>query len=161
MAIDWNQYNTTSQCNHYMIKSNVQRDLYSMKSEHIYSSEKLPKERKSRRKNYQTAKQIGLAMVLRNSDRNNQVFNLLSTPGYGTSTRQTSLWETRIANAVIKRMALNGGICIPFNLKKNVIPMFHPDNIDWLEDTPDVKNTSHLLMNNVSQSYLTWKILKV
>ena len=100
-------------------------------------------------------------MVLRNSDRNNQVFNLLSTPGYGTSTRQTSLWETRIANAVIKRMALNGGICIPFNLKKNVIPMFHPDNIDWLEDTPDVKNTSHLLMNNVSQSYLTWKILKV
>ena len=40
---------------------------------------------------------------------------------------------------------------IPHNFQKNTIPMFHLDNIDWLEDTPDGKNTSHLLQLSVFQ----------
>ena len=40
---------------------------------------------------------------------------------------------------------MNNGIYIPPRFQKNVIPMFHLDNIDWLEDTPDGKKTSHLL----------------
>ena len=34
---------------------------------------------------------------------------------------------------------------IPFNLEKNVMHMFHLDNINWLEDTLDGKSTFHLL----------------
>ena len=77
--------------------------------------------------------------------------NQLSVPGYGItiSTKQTLLWEARIANSVIKRVVSNR--FLRFNLKKNVIQMFHLDNMDWLEDTPDGKNKSHLL----SQSSLT------
>ena len=124
--------------------------LYNMKPER--QAQYIPKTNSyAPRKSYQTAQQIGLALALKNSDRNNQVLNQLSAPGYGItiSTKQTLLWETHIANAEIKRMVSNG--FPPFNLKKNVIQMFHLDNIDWLEDTPDGKNTSHLL----SQSYLT------
>ena len=103
------------------------------------------------RKSYQTAQQIGLALALKNSDRSNQVLNQLSAPGYGItiSTKQTLLWEARIANSVIKRVVSNR--FLRFNLKKNVIQMFHLDNMDWLEDTPDGKNKSRLL----SQSSLT------
>ena len=66
------------------------------------------------------------------------------------STKQILLWETRIANAVIKRMVSN--ISIPFNLKESVINMFHADNSEWLEDTPNGKKTSHLLQLSVFQS---------
>lgn len=67
---------------------------------------------------YQTAQQIALAQVLWNFDRSNQALNLLSAPGYGitVSTKQTLLWEIRIANAVIKRAVSNEDILIPFNL---------------------------------------------
>ena len=51
----------------------------------------------------------------------------------------------------MKRMVSNGGIFIPFNLKKNIIPIFHLDNIYWLEDTPNDKNMSHALQLSVIQ----------
>ena len=68
------------------------------------------------------------------------------------STKQTLFWETRIANAVIKRMVSNRSIFIPFNLKESVINMFHADNSEWLEDTPNGEKTSHLLQLSVFQS---------
>ena len=42
-------------------------------------------------------------------------------------------------------MKENDGIYIPTNLQKDAPPMFHITNIDWLEDTPDGKSTSHYL----------------
>ena len=79
-------------------------------------------------------------IALRNSDRNNQVLKLLSAPSHGItiSTKQTLLWETRIA-------------------KKNVIPMFRLDNIDWLEDTLNDKKTSHELQLSVFQPRINEK----
>ena len=98
------------------------------------------------RKSYQTAQRLGLALAVRNPDRNNHELNLYSASSYGItfSTKQTLLWETCIANTEKKKES-NGGIFIPFNLVKNVIAMFHLDNIEWLEDTADGKNTSHIL----------------
>ena len=61
------------------------------------------------------------------------------------------LWETRITNAVNNKMKENNGIYIPPRFQKNVIPMFHLDNIDWLEDTPDGKKTSKLLQSSAFQ----------
>ena len=127
----------------------------------------------ARRKSYQTAQQIGLVLAVRNSDRNNEILNSLSVPGYGitTSIKQTLLCETRIANAAIKIVVLKEFILMPFNLKENAIPMLHLDSIDWIKDTPDGKNTSHLLQLNIfqlcinekckTQSYFTKTLLKV
>ena len=40
---------------------------------------------------------------------------------------------------------------IPPNLVKYVLTLFHIDNIDWQEDTPDGKNTTHMLMICIMQ----------
>ena len=53
-------------------------------------------------------------------------------------------------NPVIKKLVSNSDIFIPFTLKKNVIPIFHLENIDWFEDTLYGKSTSHLLQISVS-----------
>ena len=78
---------------------------------------------------------------------------MLSAPNYGLAipTLQCLKWETAIANAVIDNMKENDGIYIPTNLQKDVLPMFHTDNIDWLKDTPDGKNTSHYLQMSIFQ----------
>ena len=49
------------------------------------------------RRRYQARYQIGLALSLRKSDRNNQVLRMLSAPGYGLSIspRAALQWETR------------------------------------------------------------------
>ena len=63
---------------------------------------------------------------------------MLSTPNYGLATAplQCLKWETTIANAVIDNMQ---GIYVQSNLENDVVLMFHVDNTDWLEDTPDGK----------------------
>ena len=116
---------------------------------------------------------MGLVLAVRNSDRNNKILNSFSVIGYGitTSIKQTLLCETRIANAAIKIVVSKEFILMPFNLKENVIPMFHLDSIDWINDTPDGKNTSHLLQLNIfqpcinekceTQSYFIKTLLKV
>ena len=48
-------------------------------------------------------------------------------------------------------MKENDGIYIPTNLQKDAPPMFHITNIDWLEDTPDGKSTSHYLQMSTFQ----------
>ena len=112
-------------------------------------------------------------MAVRNSDRNNEILNSLSVPGYGitTSIKKTLLCERRIENAAIKIVVSKEFILMPFKLKENVIPMFYLDSIDWIKDTPDGKNTSHLLQLNIfqlcinekceTQSYFTKTLLKV
>lgn len=54
-------------------------------------------------------------------------------------------------------MILKVGIFIPFNLKKSIIPLFHFDSIDWLVDTPDGKNTFHVLQLIVFQPRINEK----
>ena len=51
-------------------------------------------------------------------------------------------------------MARNGNVYIPPNLVKDVIPFFHLDNVDWNEDRPDGKGTSHLLQLTICQKKL-------
>ena len=105
------------------------------------------------KRRHQSRHQIGLAVALRKSDRNNEIINLLSAPGYGLiiSAKKALQWETRIANAVIDEMQKNNGLFIPPHFQKNVTPMFHLDNIDWLEDSADGKKTSHLLQLSAFQ----------
>ena len=107
------------------------------------------------RKSYQTAQHLGFTLTLRNSHRNNQVLNLSSAPGYGITFNKTDFTVgcivTCIVNPVIKKLVSNSNIFISFTLKKNVIPIFHLENIDWFEDTLYGKSTSHLLQISVFQ----------
>ena len=48
-------------------------------------------------------------------------------------------------------MNTNVNVYIPFNISKETLPMFHLDNIDFIEDTPDGKNTTHALQLSVFQ----------
>ena len=94
----------------------------------------------------------------RQYDRNNHVIELLSAPNLGLSIthKQCLRWETRLANAVIDNMKENDNTYIPQSLVKGVIPLFHTDNINFIEVTPDGKGTTHALILSV---YLTLFLL--
>ena len=126
--------------------------LFNIKSDR-QATYKTTKEVIRPRHSYTPNHQICLGLSLRHSDRNDVVLNLLSAPNYGytISPRLCLQWETSIANSVIKNIAFNNGVYIPPNMVKEVIPMFHLDNIDWLEDTPDGKNTTHYLILSIFQ----------
>jgi hypothetical protein len=51
--------------------------------------------------------------------------------------------ETAIANAVLSQTESNGGIYVPPDLVRRRFIFCADDNIDFLEDTPDGKNTLH------------------
>ena len=82
-----------------------------------------------------------MGLSLRHFDCNNVILNMLRSPSYGLAIPPLKCfkWETAIANAVINNMKEKDGIYIPTNIQKDVFSMFHIDNIDWLEDTPDGK----------------------
>ena len=51
-------------------------------------------------------------------------------------------------------MKENNNIYIPHNLQKDALPLFHIDNIDFIEDTPDGKGTTHALIMTIFQKRL-------
>ena len=79
---------------------------------------------------------IGVVLCFHNYDRNNTMLKLISAPNYDlcVASQQCLRWRP-LANSVIDNMTSN--------LVKNLLPMFHSDNIDY---TPNGKNTSHLLI---------------
>ena len=56
-----------------------------------------------------------------------------------------TLWETLLANAVQGYIAKNDGIFIPFGLRKDSIVCFYVDILDFVEDTKDGKETTHVV----------------
>ena len=54
------------------------------------------------------------------------------------------LSETRLANSALDYNAKNDDVYIPFGLHKGSIVCFHVDNLDFAEDTKDVKGTTHV-----------------
>ena len=131
----------------------TQQVLFNIKTERQTSYLPLNVDNIQTRKRCQPMHHIGIGLELRKCDRNNQIINLLSAPNYNLSidSRACILWETCIANAVILNMENNDNVYIPFNLPKGTLPMFHLDNINFIEDTPDGKNTPHDLQLSVNQ----------
>ena len=132
------------------IASNI---LYDTKSERQVKYCANESESYQSRHTYFPAHHIGVGLTLRHYDRNNTVLNLLSAPHYGLSIspRQCAIWETSIANKIIDNMEENDNCFIPPNLVKSVLVFHHIDNIDWLEDIENCKNTSHFLQHIVVQ----------
>ena len=96
---------------------------------------------------YTPSHTIGLGLAVRRFNRYNGVLKLLSAPNYGFTMTSCAclLWETSIVNSVLKNMEDNGTY-IPCGLIKDTPVFYHIDNVDWQEDTPDGKNTSHYLL---------------
>ena len=88
--------------------------------------------------------QIGLGLAIHQYTRNKNILDLFSSPGY----------ETGIGNEIIEKMNKNNGVFIPSNTK-DVLPCFHLDNIDFSEDTPHGKATTHALDLVVFQQKIT------
>ena len=110
--------------------------MYNMKTKRQLSYKPRNADMIRPRRTFTPSHHIGLGLCLRNYDRNDTMLKLLSTPNYGLciTPRQCLRWETSVANSVIDNMTSNENVYVPPNLVKNVLPMFHIDNIDWLED---------------------------
>ena len=106
-----------------------------------------PKRKDRSRNTFTPIQQVGFALSIRHSDRNNEILKLLSAPNYGITItpRETLLYETMIANAV-SQIAKNEGVYIPPNLQRGVRISFHIDNYDEQMLTFDGKNTVHYLL---------------
>ena len=131
----------------------ISATMYNMKSDRQARYAQNVLGQKFNRHRYTPLHQISMVLSLRHFGCNNVILDMLSASNYGLAIppRQCLKWETAIANAVIDNMKENDGVYIPTNLQKDVLPMFSIDNIDWLEDTPDGKNTSHYLQMSVFQ----------
>ena len=89
---------------------------------------------------------LGLGLSLRHFDQTGNIIRLISLFGYSIPDRQCLRWGIAIANYMTDIMLKNDNVYIPPNVVKYSVPMFHIDNIDWQEDTPDGKYTTQMLM---------------
>ena len=89
---------------------------------------------------------LGLGLSLRHFDQTGNIIRLISLFGYSIPDRQCLRWGIAIANYMTHIMLKNDNVYIPPNVVKYSVPMFHIDNIDWQEDTPDGKYTMQMLM---------------
>lgn len=105
--------------------------MHAMKTDRQAAFKPKRNEYKTRHR-YTPEHQIGLALALRHVDRNNTILNLLSAPNFAltTNAQQSILFETMIANAVIRIANENANVYIPPNLERGVLAYFHIDNID-------------------------------
>ena len=87
--------------------------------------------------------QVGLGVTLHKEIRSAKVVNLLSMIGVSVNYDKVLEIESAMANAVVQRMAGNGGFYIPPDFKANRFTHFAADNLDFCEDTSDGRRTLH------------------
>ena len=68
--------------------------------------------------------------------------------------------EWRIAVEEIRRMEMNGGAYLPPDISLGRFVFFAVDNVDFLEDTPDVKRTLHGTAMAIYQRYKEGDVTK-
>lgn len=86
---------------------------------------------------------VGLALSLHSDTRSKKLLELLNRQGLCVSHGRTLQLETALANAVVENTKNFGGLYIPPFLKKGSFVFLAADNIDFSEDTPDGKCTTH------------------
>ena len=87
--------------------------------------------------------QVAVGLSVHQSVRNKKVIELLH--GYGLSIGYDRLrrCETQIAETIIDDIRNNQGVYVPADIIKDRYIFFAVDNVDFMEDTPDGKNTTH------------------
>ena len=86
---------------------------------------------------------LGVGLKVHAYTRSKHLVEFLHLNNTSVSYQRVLRVETQLAEAVLKRMASTGGVFVPPGLQKNMHIFFAADNIDFLEDTPDGKQTFH------------------
>ena len=94
---------------------------------------------------------IGLGLTVYQETRSKKLIDLLHSQGYCIHYGRILGIETALANAVVERLKQLDGLYVPPFLKKGIFVFFAADNIDFAEDTPDGKNTTHGTITAVYQ----------
>ena len=99
-------------------------------------------------------------MAVHQATRSEKLLQLLH--GFRLSVDHTRILkiETRIAVEEIRRMEMNGGAYLPPDISLGHFLLFAVDNVDFSEDTPDVKRTLHGTAMAIYQRYKEGDVTK-
>ena len=95
---------------------------------------------------------IGLSLAIHHDTRSKATVDLLHAQNYCLDYKRIIRLETSLANAVIRNMQQFEGLYVPPTVKKGAFIYFAVDNIDFNEDTPDGKCTTHGTITTVFQT---------
>ena len=92
---------------------------------------------------HEMPQQLAVGVAIRQAIRSKKIINMLH--GFGLSAEYNRLLrlEARIASTVLQRMQANDNVYLPPDIILGRHIFFAIDNIDFTEDTPDGKNTTH------------------
>ena len=98
--------------------------------------------------------QLAVGIALRQAIRSKKIINMLH--GFGVSVEYNRLLrlEGQIASTVLKRILLNDNIFLPPDIILGRRIFFAVDNVDFAEDTPDGKRTTHATVMAIYQQHL-------
>lgn len=89
-------------------------------------------------------RQVAVGISLHQITRSRKCVDLLHSFGLSIEYNKLSRIETQLAESVLKNMNENNGVFLPPYFVKGRHIFFAIDNVDFLEDTPDGKGTSHV-----------------
>ena len=102
-----------------------------------------PKTDKGYKRMVETPFSLGLSSLFHSKTRSKMLIDDLADMTLGETYKTTMNAEKMIESAVIERMKLSGGYCLPGFVKKGVQPYFAIDNVDKNTDTAYGQNTFH------------------
>jgi hypothetical protein len=86
---------------------------------------------------------IAVAVKVHSYTRSKNLIEYLHRNGHCINYSRLLRIESALAKSVLDRMAAENGVYVPPQLKEGVPVFFAVDNIDFQEDTPDGKRTTH------------------
>ena len=108
----------------------TERQVKNKKSDVVRSSSEMPL-------------QLAVGIAVHQAVRSKQLITMLHGFGMSVDYNRILRVEAQIEASVLKRMELNDGLYIPPDLDLGRHVFFAVDNVDFAEDTPGGKNTSH------------------
>ena len=123
------------------------RQVLNETSEAFYNTHELPQ-------------QLAVGLAVHQATRSEKLLQL--SHGFVLSVDHTRILkiETRIAMEEIRRMEMNGGAYLPPDISLGRFLLFAVDNVDFSEDTPDVKRTLHGTAMAIYQRYKEGDVTK-
>ena len=122
------------------------RQVLNKTSQAFYNTHELPQ-------------QLAVGLAVHQATRSEKLPQLLHGFGLSVDHTRTLKIETRIAMEEI-RMEMNGGAYLPPDISLGRFVFFAVDNVDFSEDTPDVKRTLHGTAMAIYQRYKKGDVTK-
>ena len=95
------------------------------------------------RSTHEMPQQLAVGVAMRQAIRSKKVINMLHGFGLCVDYKRLLRLEDHMASTVLQRMVANDNVYVPPDIIPGRHIFFAIDNIDFAEDTPDGKNTTH------------------